>query len=166
MDTTSPPAPAAMEPDFKDLAARHPLFSRLSGQVIWLLFEEQNARPQDCDAFLERYLAWREDALTTMARLEANPQSALRIRVADADNACADCQRYNNTMLPANDPDLLHHLPPYSLGCRCRAEYVTPDEAQIALTTAKRPPQPIRRLHCPSGWFFSVLWADEPAGKL
>jgi hypothetical protein len=164
-----------MNIDFKDLASRHPLFSRLTGQVIWLLFEEHKASSEDIDAFMEHYLAWRDEQLTVMAALEANRSAYLRITTdPPANNSddgytamrppCKHCRALHGAILPASHPDLIRCLPPFALGCRCRAEIISaeevPENAPLIFTSE----MPRYELHCASEWIFSVPWAKRRKG--
>ncbi|MGE4296588.1 MAG: hypothetical protein AB7E47_01045 [Desulfovibrionaceae bacterium] len=155
--------------DEKELLRRHPLFTRLSGQVIWLLFEEHGAAPDDIDAFMDQYVLWRDEQLGVFKRLLSTPDGMLRIRAdqtaalgAPCPAPCPTCERLNGLLVAASDPRLLDWLPPYSLGCRARATFVAADEppgGAAPIDTAATPPP--RSLHCPSGWIFTHPWAKE-----
>jgi hypothetical protein len=159
--------------DKQELIARHPLFSKLSGQVIWLLFEEHDADPADIGAFMDHFMPHFTGQLDVLRRLLEHPDGWLRIRVsappgAESDAAraaCPACAALDGSFLAASDPRLAAFLPPYSLGCRARAEFV--DAAAFAALDAPRllppdAPTPPRELHCPSEWLFSHPWAKTP----
>ncbi len=162
-----------MNYDFKDLASRHPLFSRLTGQVIWLLFEEHKASSEDIDAFMEHYLAWRNEQLAVMAELEANRGAYLRITTEPPSDAigddgyiatrppCKHCRSLNGAILPASHPDLIRCLPPFALGCRCRAEFIPAEDVPQNAPLIFSSEMPRHELHCASEWIFSVPWAKR-----
>ncbi len=162
-----------MNIDFKDLASRHPLFSRLTGQVIWLLFEEHKASSEDIDAFMEHYLAWRNEQLSVMAALEANRGAYLRITTDPPVNTgndaphiasrppCKHCRSLHGAILPASHPDIIRCLPPFALGCRCRAELITSEQVPPNAPLIFSCEMPRRELHCASEWIFSVPWAKH-----
>lgn len=111
-------------PDRKQLAELHPLFNRLSGQVIWTLLEDNDATPEEADLFMTRYFAWRDAVLDTMQRMYANPRGFVVLRTQDCGRACPKCARLDGHYFSAAMPDLADHLPPFSIGCRCLPEYV------------------------------------------
>ncbi len=162
-----------MRIDLNELASRHPLFSRLTGQVIWLLFEEHKASQEDIDAFMEHYLAWRAEQLGVMAGLEANRGAYLRITTDPPTDGlatdgyiasrppCKHCRSLNGAILPASHPDVIRCLPPFALGCRCRAELITADRIPENAPLIFSCEMPRRELYCTSEWIFSVPWAKR-----
>lgn len=136
------------------LADSHPLLARLTGQVVWNLAEEAGADEQECSAFMDHYAAWRERALAVLERLHEAPGGGLRIVVPESDRngACPECLALHGVVIPGTHPDLAAWLPPFSIGCHCRAEFV--EVAEMAVAGAAQPPDglvpPVHRLCCPS----------------
>lgn len=164
MSPTFPPAPDhSITPEMlKECAEQHPLFRRLTGQVVWLLFEEQGAAPENIDAFMEALLSMRKQQLEVMATLMQNPELLLRITVAEQGPPCTQCAIYDGGLLPASHPNLLLWLPPFSLGCRCRMEAVPPDALPTHAVQLAQLPLPEHMLCCPSEWLFHHRWCSSP----
>ncbi len=145
--------------DLPALARRHPLYARLSGQVVWRLLEEGELEPPRLAQLMDHYEAVRAQTLETLALFlgpEPGRPAFLRIVVAQAPTPapiCSQCQARAGKLVPADSPWLLDFFPPYSLGCRARAEAVfdaKPDRG--ALVDLSQPPR--RSLYCPSEWLF------------
>jgi hypothetical protein len=178
--------------DMKQLSDMHPLYSRLTGQVIWLLFEENDARQEDIDAFMDLVLQRKERELDTMRALLENPALYLRVELQDVPclsgniqsrdelsgdmlppgspcgiqtalpPACSCCAALHGHVLPASHPQLLRYMPPYGLGCRCTPRAITAQEATGAPLLTAKPLPP-QKLHCDSGWLFHMCWAQHTA---
>ncbi|MEG6506986.1 hypothetical protein [Nitratidesulfovibrio sp. 1201_IL3209] len=134
------------------LVDSHPLLARLTGQVVWNLAEEAGADDGECSLFMDHYVAWRGAALGVLERLRDAPGGGLRLVVDDEDRAgaCPECVALHGVVLPGTHPDLAAWLPPFSIGCHCRAEYVEATEMAVAgphLPPGLRPPA--HRLCCP-----------------
>lgn len=144
----------------------HPLLRRLSGQVIWCMFEEYEADPADIDAFLQWYEARRAEALSLIARVQdpvpSGDIAALRIDVQNTPNTCDFCAALSGKYIDASDPDLPNLMPPYGLGCAARAVAVTPEDA-AALDPADRITGEITppcNLLC-GDWIFTHPWSTR-----
>ncbi|MFV0421430.1 hypothetical protein [Oleidesulfovibrio sp.] len=165
--------------DIKQLSDKHPLYSRLTGQVIWVLFEENDAEQDDIDTFMDLCLKRKERDLQVMQTLLDNPSLYLKVQIEDIPclsgsegccktkhpdlpPPCECCVALDGRVLPASHPELLKYLPPYGLGCRCTPKAVTAAEAADAppLTDASLP---LRKLHCDSGWLFHMHWKEQSA---
>lgn len=168
----------------KELATLQPLLHRLTGQVTWCLFDEYDVPPEQTDAFMDVYQRWRAQTLELcrrIARGEAGRRLILtasaEVIVDDAGSApqpgdaipCPDCRRLQgrSIQLPQRSDfddeeafddavrNVLPLLPPYSLGCRLRAQ-PTEDTSGAPITAEDIPPS---RLHCSDGWLFSRTWS-------
>ncbi len=118
-----------VDPD-KTLLDQHPLFRRLTGQVIWTYLEELGAQAEAIDAFMDRMLALREAVLTLHQTLEEEG-GALRLVLADTPTdaggfcaPCAHCAALVGQAIPADSPEVIALMPPYTLGCRLWAEHL------------------------------------------
>lgn len=151
----------------------HPLYSRITGQVIWLLFEENDARPDDIDAFMDLFLKRKQRDLETMQVLLDNPAMYLQVQLQDipclqkthATNLnktlpppCLRCAALDGHVLPASHPDLISLMPPFALGCHCTPKAITAQQAATAPLLTEAPP-PQRKLYCDTGWLFHMYWA-------
>jgi len=147
----------------KTVLEMHPLYRRLSGQVIWLLFEEREAPEVRINAFLERYEAQKRRNLELMARalnggdVSGGP-SHLLFHLEREHDVCGPCRALAGKALPLSTPDLARWFPPFGLGCAIspvllsRTEY----EALNPLPTGTAaPPEP--GLMC-GEWVFSHPW--------
>lgn len=154
----------------KELLERHPLFRRLSGQIVWYLFEERDIPPETIDAYFASLEACRIETLDLMRRLLDPPADLgrvhLHVRLVPGDeNAppCPRCGRMHDILIPADHPRLLEYLPPYGLGCRARGRLLAEAEAAHLLTRqpAELPEPPGHELSCPSEWLFEYDWTSR-----
>ena len=61
------------------LRARHPLYARLNGEVVWMLYEELGWDAGQCGRYMDRFLADMQAALAVMDAVEQAPQRRFRI---------------------------------------------------------------------------------------
>ncbi|SIN69723.1 hypothetical protein [Halodesulfovibrio marinisediminis] len=154
-----------MQTDDTTLSNLHPLFTRLSGQVIWLLMEENEASPEDLNAFMDNVMAWRSNHLQTMRNLIEDKKLYMQITVdriediPEDQEACTTCESLCGKIIPASHPDLIAMLPPYSLGCRCRGEIITESELPESPDFLTPEDCPKHSFMCSSGWFLNYPWA-------
>ncbi|NJB67641.1 hypothetical protein GGQ74_001281 [Desulfobaculum xiamenense] len=142
----------------------HPLVRRLSGQIIWCMFEEYDAAPEDIQAFLDLYDAERARALSAVSRIVAptadDNTGGIMIRLRDTGHVCPFCEALNGRFLPVGHPELLHFLPPFGLGCAAYAEVLTREQV-AALPAAQRIDTslvPPCDLTC-GEWIFTRTWS-------
>ena len=160
-----------MNRDIIALAQLHPFFSRLSGQVIWCLFEERDVPPEVIDAFMDRFGSWFRSCLETLRPvLTGDPAMPPYVRVlvdgaawdGAAPSACASCAALHKAVIPTAHPHAVRFLPPYSLGCRARPvllsqkEFAALDAPRMADLDGEAP---LWKLTCDSEWIFSFPWA-------
>jgi len=162
----------------RELLARHPLFGRLSGQVVWNLLEEEGVPEPDIDGFMLRL----DDVLPRVAefvKVFLNPPGpgwlvrlelsgplpwGVAAEAAPPAKACAVCRALDGFVFPAGDPASLPFLPPFSLGCRLWPRLVPPGGGKPAAGKGKAPgkallPPSRSRLACDDGWIFRHPWA-------
>lgn len=106
--------------------AMHPLFKRLSGQVIWALLEEAELDPDAIDAFMDRFEKLRAETLSLLDELD-NEGGALEIVARNATcPACESCASLVGRCIPGDVPAPYSLMPPYGLGCRLTARHLPP----------------------------------------
>ena len=111
----------------------HPLVRRLSGEVIWLMLEEQGVPDAEIQAFMERWEKPMFTALHALDRLTApGARGGIRILVPDAGAACARCAALDGLVVPAGHPSLAGLCPPFALDCPARAELLEPGHPDFA----------------------------------
>lgn len=156
-----------MSSDYKQLADAHPLFTRLSGQVIWLLMEENDADEADINAYMDNVMQWRESHLDTMRELLDNSEKYMTIIIDPIDgltedqHACATCEKLKGKIVPASHPDLIKMLPPYSLGCRARAKVINKNDLPEDAVMLTQEDCPKHSFMCSTGWFLNYPWAEK-----
>ncbi len=153
----------------KKLLARHPLLSKLSGEVIWMLFEEEGVDAKTIDSFFDYFGRLLRETVALMGRLldpDDTGASYFRIRqcpeivaFAGAAPFCSSCATLSGLVIPVSQPDFTRWLPPYSLGCRLRAECLSAEEAAGARMVAPDAMPPAINLVCDSGWIFHGDWS-------
>ncbi len=153
--------------DDKELMRRHPLFKRLSGEVVWLMFEERDIPPESIDAYFSCLEGVRVETLDVMRRLLSPPSDAgkvyLQVTLRPGDEKaqpCARCGRMRNILIPADHPRILEYMPPYGLGCRATGRVLNEQEAAPLLEKqgSELPEPPGHELSCPSEWIFEYDW--------
>ncbi|SKA69295.1 hypothetical protein [Desulfobaculum bizertense] len=142
----------------------HPLIRRLSGQVIWCMFEEYDANPGDIQAFLDRYDKRKTRTLEIIARAKSGDPTlaGIRLELTLPAKACPICRRLSGKFIPVSDERFYSFLPPFGLGCAARAVALSPEElkeqkAEDSLTDEELPPC---ELLC-GDWIFTHPWSLE-----
>lgn len=149
------------------LLEAHPTLRRLSGQVVWCLFEDAETPAAHAQAFLDRYEATKAEALPLLAAALAAPDTPggkdaapwVRIRVDGPGPACAACAALDGRLLHLDGPGALAFLPPFALGCPARAERLPGAPGPGAPLVDRAAPSPHGRLLC-GQWIFTHPWAD------
>lgn len=158
-----------MQTDDTTLSNLHPLFTRLSGQVVWLLMEEHDASSEDVNAFMDNVMAWRSAHLQNMRELLEDNSLYMQITVDHIGDipvdqeACKTCEALNGKIIPASHPEIISMLPPYSLGCRCRGKIITKEELPDNPQLLSVEECPKHSFMCSTGWFLNYPWAEKTA---
>lgn len=103
----------------KELRNRHPLYARLSGDVVWALFEELGYDDEQCGRAMDAVIAQMHHVLAVMRRLESDPTAHFVLR---GDPACERCAPLMRAAFPATHPAWRRFLPPFAVGCRMSCE--------------------------------------------
>ncbi len=103
----------------RELRNRHPLYARLSGDVIWALFEELGYDDEQCGQALDAAIAQMHHVLAVMRRLENDPTAYFVLR---GDPVCECCAPLLRGAFPAARPAWRRFLPPFAVGCRMSCE--------------------------------------------
>lgn len=132
------------------LRSRHPLYTRLSGDVIWGLFEESGLDAEACGKAMDDFIADMMEILPAMDRLERQEAEYFVFRLKAS--ACDRCASLDGKAVAVTNPNWRRLLPPFAVGCAvsCRAL----DEAELAreACTVVQPEDletPERKLICP-----------------
>lgn len=144
------------------LLDRHPLLRRLSGQIVWLMFEEHEAALDDIQAFLDGLQPVLRDAAELIAISLSGEQRYARIKVAGAKVPCARCAAMAEKVIALHREGAERLLPPYGLGCPLRAELIPsaqePPGSDELLDPADGSPH--GELLC-GDWIFSHPWSRK-----
>ncbi|MDD6181595.1 MAG: hypothetical protein ACI33N_06475 [Desulfovibrionaceae bacterium] len=135
------------------LRARHPLYARLNGEVVWMLYEELGWDAGQCGRYMDRFLADMQAALAVMDAVEQAPQRRFRIAgrtLPDGREECCPgcpCRQLLGREIHGRMPDWLSLLPPFAVGCHLRAVLVADgnDSGQSRIM-----PAPAEILPCPA----------------
>ncbi|WP_461209165.1 hypothetical protein [Desulfocurvus sp. DL9XJH121] len=139
----------------------HPLFRRLSGEVIWLMFEEHDADPEAIQAFMDRLGGVLGRTTELIEAALSGEDVYARVTVREGRTPCETCARLAGRIIPLGREGAESLLPPYALGCPLGAEIVAPG--------ADTPPPgpellpgdaPHGRLVC-GDWIFSHPWHED-----
>lgn len=152
-------------PSDKELLQEHPLFNRLSGQIVWYLFEERGYEPEQIDGFMQRFERLKLQTADLMRRLRdpANRGGVLLFEHADApegdaSSPCARCQALAGTARALDGSNLNAWLPPFSLGCRLRGRVVLNGANLVSTPESCLQQPPLHRLVCEDEWIFARPW--------
>lgn len=97
------------------LRGSHPLYRRLSGDVIWALYEEQGFTQEECGIAMDAFIAQMHAVLAVMARIEENKDLFLGFEFGR--KVCEECAELAGKAVPGSDPEWRRCLPPYAVGC-------------------------------------------------
>ena len=117
----------------KELRNKHALYKRMSGEVVWLLLEENGYDADFCDTFMNQVFADMHHTLNVMNELEDNPAKYLAFEVAE--KACKKCACLAGKVVPATDPLWVSCLPPFGVGCKVTCKAVSYEEATHSCCT-------------------------------
>lgn len=129
----------------KQLLAEHPLFKRLTGQVVWTLLEEAGLDPDAIDAFMDRYELLKVATIDLLKELDEEGGALEIVEDGAKGPACKSCQQLVGWCIPGDVPQPVRLMPPYGLGCRLRARHLLPaelfgnTEARLLLNTDDLP---------------------------
>lgn len=102
----------------KDLRSRHPLYARLSGDVVWGIFEENGYDEAACGTAMDDFFARMNDILQSMNALEKNKARCFTLHPDDAQ--CQECHALAGQVIATSTPDWRRFLPPFAVGCTVR----------------------------------------------
>lgn len=145
--------------EYTSFIEQHPMFRRLSGQVIWALLEENDASQEECGLFMDTFYERFQNLVRVLARTKSHPHGFIRIIAGPAHDklhdegpctGCTGCDSLAGAIYPANMPNLIEHLPPYSIGCSLSMEFlkVLP-EVSPKIPLEQSLPQSTYQLCCP-----------------
>lgn len=129
----------------KQLLAEHPLFKRLTGQVVWTLLEEAGLDPDAIDAFMDRYERLKAETIALIKELDEEGGALQIIRDGSERSACDSCNLLVGHCIPGDVIHPIRLMPPYGLGCRLRVRHLPPaelfgnTEARLLLETEDLP---------------------------
>lgn len=130
-------APALTDDEKRAMRGRHPLYTRLSGDVVWGLFEETGCTAEQCGGLMDAFIEEMHNIIDSMAVLERAEVSAFVLDVPES--ACENCRALHGIRVPlayANWRDL---LPPFAVGCLARLRLEKDCPASAFFTAPKRP---------------------------
>ncbi len=113
----------------KELRGRHSLYSRLSGEVVWGLYEELGYSVEDCGKAMDAFLEQMREVLLVMAALEAEPEGYFALEFSNSDCAC--CQSIPERVIPVARADWRRFLPPFAVGCKAKARILNDAERKL-----------------------------------
>lgn len=118
----------------RELRRRHPLFSRLSGDVIWALYEDLGYDAEACGRAMDDFIARMHTVLEAVDRLEKG--EARYFALENIPPGCVAALPRKGEALCAHGVGWQQLLPPYAVGCPVTVR-VLADEAGQAGDTAQ-----------------------------
>lgn len=107
----------------KFLRSQHHLYTRLSGDVVWGLFEESGYNAQACEQAMDTFIAGMYAVLSVMDQLEAN-KAAYLVLQGDG-NVCEACRPLLGKGISRDDPAWWRFVPPFAVGCAVKCAALT-----------------------------------------
>lgn len=110
----------------KRLRSIHPLYKRLSGDVVWVLLEEYGYDQSQCGQFLDQTIAQMHKILAVMEKVEQVPGLAcVYEKWVDKEGTCTvcDCCGFlEGKVVPGTGAAAFAFFPPFGVGCQmgCR----------------------------------------------
>jgi len=142
------------------LLDRHPLLRRLSGQIIWLMFEEHDIDPDVIQAFLDSMQPVLHGSAEIIEAAMSGEELYARIVTQGERIPCEACSRMVGKAIALGNQGAEALLPPYGLGCPLRAEIIPPGQEPAAgEILAPDAATPHGHLIC-GEWIFTHPW-DE-----
>lgn len=132
--------------DKKNLRGRHPLYSRLSGDVVWGFFEEQGYDAEACGQAMDDFIARMHEILAAMDALEKNTASCFSLHPDTVQ--CQQCGAFSGKVISNSTPQWRRFLPPFAVGCtvRCVLEDENYSGEEMSLGSV---PHPVQAPSCP-----------------
>ena len=103
----------------KELRGRHPLYSRLSGEAIWVFLEDMGLTPEQCDAFMAAFFRQMDQVLAVMDIMDENPHvhAAITCGKYSPEHVCSACRQRCEKVISSEQPEWIQSLPPFGIGC-------------------------------------------------
>lgn len=169
--------PALSPEQKKVLRGKHPLYSKLSGDVVWCIFEELGYSAEACERAMDDFFAAMQQTLLVMQHMEVGEASAFVLHAAPVPTVppaqasaapqlattdsgepalsavmgaspCPLCAPLVGLSVSNANPAWPQYLPPFAVGCLCQC-MVSANRALAAAPVAELPPPPNCGLVCP-----------------
>lgn len=122
----------------KALRNSHPLYSRLSGEVVWGIFEELGYDTERCGREMDAFLAGMEEVLMVMDRVESDAAAYVTLL---RHPSCGRCEVLPDEVVPASYPEWRRFLPLFAVGCRMGCAVLDDAQGRPVLSGSRRPPR-------------------------
>lgn len=125
----------------KELRGRHPLYSRLSGEAIWVFLEDLELTPEQCDAFMAAFFRQMDQVLAVMDIMDENPHAhaAITCDSYPQEHVCSACRQHCGQAFSSEQSEWMQSLPPFGIGCPLSLQQV--DTADTLRSSAESPCQ-------------------------
>lgn len=144
---------AAIEPTSargRELRGRHPLYARLSGDVVWVLFEDLGLDAEACGRAMDEFIAQMGRVLEAMDCLDRG--EARSFVLGNVPETCACCRSLAGHTLSASGQAWTELLPPFAVGCPVECLPLQTDEAEqntLGEISGQHHERPVCPLLCP-----------------
>ncbi len=108
----------------KRLRNIHPLYKRLSGDVVWALLQENGFDDNVAGKLMDAVLDEMHGVVAAMSAVERNPQMSLTLKAKGP--VCERCAVFHGTVLSSVNPQWIDFLPPFAVGCQMTCEVTSP----------------------------------------
>lgn len=98
----------------RQLRNQHPLYTKLSGDVVWLLYEERGYDAKACEQAMDAFIATMHSTLAVMHSIESG---AAHHFIVQGKPCCTQYRHLAGKIFAASGPNWREYLPPYAVGC-------------------------------------------------
>lgn len=129
----------------------HPLYTKLSGAVLWELFLELGYSEEQCGQLLDHHINTMFDVVSVMHGLETGEAVGYVYTTKNSEQLCAMCANLVGKKVITQS---FSALPPFGVGCALRCEALAQDDRTIPLA------EPFQGAYCFCCDNFGTAWNE------
>lgn len=111
----------------KQLRNQHPLYQKLSGDVIWVLYEERGFDAEACGKAMDEFIATMHSTVAVMQALDNGTAQHFAVQGEPRGEQCGAAIGQS---ISTDSPQWRECLPPYAVGCSLSCRVIETDKPQ------------------------------------